>query len=77
MGTSERHYSSDEVIESMKSHSVKLDDYDWYIDMKSLVPMQTSGFGMGVERFLLWLLQHDDIRDMQLLPRFNGQKSKF
>ncbi len=34
--------------------------------------MKTSGFGMGIERFILWLLNHNDIRDCQILPRFNG-----
>jgi asparaginyl-tRNA synthetase len=77
VGAGERHYSKDEVITSLSLHSVNENDYDWYVDMKSLAPLQTSGFGMGIERFLLWLLQHDDIRDIQLLPRFNGLKSKF
>jgi aspartyl/asparaginyl-tRNA synthetase len=27
---------------------------------------------MGIERFLLWVLQHDDIRNLQILPRING-----
>ena len=35
--------------------------------------MVTSGFGMGIERFLAWVLRHDDIRDMQILPRVNGK----
>lgn len=77
VGAGERHLTAGEVIKSLKAHSVDIDEYDWYVDMKSLVPMKTSGFGMGVERFMLWLIQHDDIRDMQLLPRFNGQKSRF
>lgn len=41
--------------------------------MKDSFPLKTAGYGMGVERFLLWVLGHDDIRDLQILPRFNGQ----
>jgi asparaginyl-tRNA synthetase len=77
VGAGQRHYLIDNIIESLQTHSIDISEYEWYIDMKSLIPMQTSGFGMGVERFLLWLLQHDDIRDMQLFPRFNGQRSKY
>lgn len=76
-GVGERHYSNSNVIESLRLHSVNINEYEWYVDMKSLIPLQTSGFGMGVERFLLWLIQHNDIRDMQLYPRFNGQHTIF
>jgi len=31
--------------------------------------MQTVGWGMGMERFMLWLLGHDDVRDIALIPR--------
>ena len=42
------------------------------IKMKDIYPLKTSGFGMGIERFILWLTKQDDIRDCQILPRFNG-----
>jgi asparaginyl-tRNA synthetase len=37
--------------------------------------MRTSGFGMGVERFLMWVLNHDDIRDIPLVSRLNEPKA--
>lgn len=36
-------------------------------------PLQTSGFGLGVERFIAWVLDHDDIRDCTLLLRDHKQ----
>lgn len=48
------------------------EEYEWYCTMKEKYPMKTSGFGLGIERFILWLFKHDDIRDCQILPRFNG-----
>lgn len=36
-------------------------------------PMQTAGFGMGIERFLMWVLKATDIRNMQVCLRFNGE----
>lgn len=72
VGCGERHTNSADVIESLKRHNVEKDDYRWYIEMKNQYPIKTSGFGLGTERFILWLTKQNDIRDCQLLPRFNG-----
>ena len=53
----------------MALHSVNEHDYAWYLRMKEELPMVTSGFGMGVDRFLMWVLDHDDIRDLPLISR--------
>ena len=73
VGCGERHYSGKEVVQALEEHKVDVAPYEWYIKMKEEYPMKTAGFGMGTERFILWLLQHNDIRDCQLLPRFNGE----
>ena len=77
IGSGERHLSGQEVREALTLHQIDETPYKWYITIKDEVPVQTSGFGLGVERFFLWLLKHNDIRDMQTLPRFNGQKFTF
>jgi aspartyl/asparaginyl-tRNA synthetase len=41
--------------------------------MREFSTIQTSGLGLGTERFLSWLLKHNDIRDMQLLLRDHKQ----
>lgn len=73
VGAGERHYDIKELNESLKIHNVNIEDYEWYCKMKEKYPMQTSGFGMGIERFILWLLKYDDIRNCQILPRFNEE----
>lgn len=72
VGAGERHASGEEVREALRLHQVAAEPYRWFCTLKERHPLQTSGFGMGVERFLLWVLRHDDIRDLQLLPRVNG-----
>ena len=74
VGAGQRCIGEEDIVASLKLHHVSPEEYQWYIDMKKQFPMLTSGFGMGTERFLLWVLQHDDIRDCQLIPRFNGRK---
>lgn len=71
VGCGERCYSNKDVIESLSIHQVDARPYEWYIYMKGHSLMQTSGFGLGLERFLLFLLQHNDIRDISIIPRFN------
>ncbi|MBE6447961.1 MAG: asparaginase [Alphaproteobacteria bacterium] len=73
VGCGERCKSADELYRSLQYHNLPIDGYQWYYDMKKSFPLQTSGFGMGIERFILWLLNHDDIRDCMLLIRNHRQ----
>ena len=75
VGCGERHSNYNELIEALKKHEVNEKDYNWYLQMKKLKPLTTSGFGMGIERFLLWILKANDIRNMQICLRFNGKES--
>jgi aspartyl/asparaginyl-tRNA synthetase len=60
------------IIQSLRDHQVDWEDYAWYIKMKAEKSLRTSGFGMGIERFLLWLFDHNDIRDIPIFPRLKG-----
>jgi len=72
VGCGERHPTHVGVERALAQHGVEREAYEWYVRMREEFPLQTAGFGMGVERFLCWLLKHDDIRDFQILPRNNG-----
>jgi asparaginyl-tRNA synthetase len=72
MGCGERHTGGAQVRAALVRHQVAAEDYAWYVGMKEHHALRTSGFGMGVERFLMWVLDHPDIRDLQLVERFNG-----
>lgn len=69
VGCGQRVYSSDDLQESLDAHSVSVKGYEWYSQMRKIRPMQTSGFGLGIERFMLWVTKTDDIRDCMLLIR--------
>ena len=60
----------------MEDHELDCYDYQWYIEMKEMVPLQTSGFGMGVERYLAWLLGDYDIRNFVIFPRNRNQEGE-
>lgn len=72
VGSGQRHLTSAQAQNALRQHGVSSEAYSWYLKMREEAPVETSGFGMGLERYLLWLCQHDDIRDMPLLYRENG-----
>lgn len=73
-GCGQRHYSYESTLNAIKERGVDPSAYDWYLRMKKEYPLQTCGFGIGLERYLLWVLQHDDIRDTHMMVRLKGQK---
>ncbi|MFE7271833.1 amino acid--tRNA ligase-related protein [Streptomyces sp. NPDC057623] len=72
VGAGERHVTTEDVRRALDLHEVGHEAYAWYLGMRDFQPVRTSGFGLGIERFLMWVLDHDDIRDLQVLPRRNG-----
>lgn len=72
VGAGERHVTGADVRAALALHQVADADYGWYAALKDAYPMATAGFGLGVDRFLMWVTGHDDIRDLQLLVRDNG-----
>ncbi len=74
LGLGERHSTPEMVQEALQHHAVPEDSYKWYVNMRQVIPLLTSGWGMGTERYLCWLLQHNDVRDMQIIPRLKAKK---
>lgn len=73
VGCGERHQNDIDLLKSLKMHEVDSIEYEWYIKLKEKYPLQTAGFGMGIERYLMWVLKASDIRNMQICLRFNGK----
>ena len=69
VGCGERTKTFKELQESIKYHNVDESPYNWYLELKQKSPQQTAGFGMGMERYLLWLTNTDDIRNCPLFLR--------
>lgn len=69
LGSGQRVLTNQDVDESLNFHQIDESGYLWYKEMRDIQTIQTSGFGLGTERFLLWALKHNDIRDCTLLLR--------
>jgi len=75
LGLGERHATSADVRAALDHHGIYGDDaksYQWYVGMRDVMPLQTSGWGLGTERYQGWLLGSKDIRDIQIFPRLKG-----
>jgi asparaginyl-tRNA synthetase len=72
VGCGARHIDDISVREALLSHRVDEEAYSWYLWMKHHRPLETAGFGLGVERFLCWALRHNDVRDIHPMVRLKG-----
>lgn len=66
VGLGERHATVARLAAAAAKQGVSLTDYAWYIQLKEARPMVTTGFGIGIERFLCWLLDMSDVREFAL-----------
>ncbi len=76
VGAGQRHVNAEDLKNSLDEHGLPVDDYKWYFEMKQYYPLQTSGFGMGVERYLMWLLGLENIRSVEVFSRNRFQKGE-
>lgn len=53
----------------IKDSDLKIENYAWYLDLRKYGSVPHGGFGLGVERFLRWVLHFEDIKDVTLFPR--------
>jgi len=64
-----REDDKDELIKRINESGLQVEDYDWYIDMRRYGTVPHAGFGLGVERLLMWMLELDNIIDAIPFPR--------
>ena len=70
LGVAEKISRPEELLERMKEKGKDTDKrYDWYTQLRKFGSVPHSGFGMGVERMVRWLLRLDHVRDAIPFPR--------
>jgi asparaginyl-tRNA synthetase len=65
----QREEDKDELIKRMKEQGLKPEDYEWYLDLRRYGTVPHVGFGMGLERLLIWMLDLENIIDAIPFPR--------
>lgn len=69
IGGSERIWELDELTSRMKEENLNMKDYQWYVDLRKYGSVPHSGYGLGIERLVKWILNLDHIRDTIPFPR--------
>ena len=69
MGGSQREENLEKLLERMSEMHVDPTAIDWYLDTRRYGGCVHSGFGMGFERFIMYLTGVENIRDVIPYPR--------
>lgn len=75
VGGSQREERIDILRAKMKEHNIEEDSLAWYLDLRKYGGVVHSGFGIGFERFLMYLTGMSNIRDVVPFARtYNNLK---
>ncbi|NIZ46509.1 asparagine--tRNA ligase [Entomospira nematocerorum] len=69
IGGSEREDDYETLLNRMKESGLDIDSYQWYLDLRKYGSVPHSGFGLGLERFVMWVTGMSNIRDVIPFPR--------
>jgi asparaginyl-tRNA synthetase len=69
IGGSERETDAGKLVERLKAENAVIANYEWYLDLRRYGSVSHSGFGMGIERMLMWICKLPHIRDATPFPR--------
>jgi asparaginyl-tRNA synthetase len=63
IGGSQRVDSYDLLKARIEEHSLPLDAFQWYLDLRKYGSVPHAGFGMGIERVVAWICGLDHVRE--------------
>ncbi len=72
IGCSEREADLDKLLEAMQVRGMTIEDYEHYIALRRFGSVPHSGFGLGLERIIMYVTGVQNIRDVILYPRTVG-----
>ena len=72
IGGSQREERLDVVEQRMREQGLNPEDYSWYLDLRRYGTVPHAGFGLGLERILLFITGVGNIRDVIPFPRTPG-----
>ncbi len=72
IGCSEREADLQKLLNAMEIRGMNIEDYNDYISLRRFGSVPHSGFGLGLERIIMYVTGVQNIRDVILYPRTVG-----
>lgn len=72
VGASQREERYDVLVKRMQDLGLRLEDYWWYLELRKYGGVKHAGFGIGFERFIMYVTGVANIRDCLPFPRTTG-----
>ena len=72
IGGSQREERHDVLVEKIESMGLPLEAYWWYLELRKYGSVPHAGFGLGLERMIMYLTGMKNIRDVIPFPRTPG-----
>ncbi len=69
IGGSQRSTDIEDMKERLLTMGEKIDNYQWYFDLRRYGSVPHSGYGLGVERVVAWICGTDNIKETIPFPR--------
>lgn len=73
IGGSQREDDYETLLRRILEEGLDPKDYQWYLDLRRYGSVPHSGFGLGVDRLVMWIAGLDHIRDAIPFPRFRDR----
>jgi asparaginyl-tRNA synthetase len=69
VGGGERIYDLQELLKRIRDNNLNPEDYYWYVDLRKYGSIPHSGFGLGLDRLVMWICGLSNIRETIPYPR--------
>ncbi len=69
IGGSQRECNYDKLLNRVMQLGIDKEDLDWYLNLRRWGDVQSSGFGLGFERLVMYITGAENIRDTIPYPR--------
>lgn len=69
IGGSQRIHDPVLLEQRIREHGLRIEDYEWYLDLRRYGTVPHSGFGIGIERVVAWITGTRHIRETIPFPR--------
>ena len=75
IGASVREEDNSLMIDRLQKEGARLENYEWYLDLRRYGSIPHAGFGLGIERVVQWVCRLEHVRDATPFPRVMNRAS--